>query len=94
VIHREPTIRKDKIFYVQDKLNKKSMIAMVDSGVNHNLLMEDMVRRLGLQPEPMQTTFKVFFGCGHFSGAPQVVMKTVVTENLGVKNLFMSVLVR
>jgi hypothetical protein len=31
---------------------------MVDSGVNHNLLREDMVWRLGFQPEPTHTTFK------------------------------------
>jgi hypothetical protein len=47
-----------KLFYVQAKLNGKSVIAMVDSGVTHNFLREDMVQRLGLQPEPMQTTFK------------------------------------
>jgi hypothetical protein len=34
------------------------MIAMVDSGVTHNLLREDMVQRFGLQPEPTHTTFK------------------------------------
>jgi hypothetical protein len=31
---------------------------MVDSGATHNFLREDMVQRLGLQPEPTQTTFK------------------------------------
>jgi hypothetical protein len=33
-------------------------MTMVDSGVTHNFLRQDMLRRLGLQPEPMQTTFK------------------------------------
>jgi predicted aspartyl protease len=41
-----------KLFYVQAKLNGKSVIAMVDSGATHNFLREDMVQRLGLQPEP------------------------------------------
>jgi hypothetical protein len=47
-----------KLFYVQAELNGKSVLAMVDSGVTHNFLREDMVQRLGLQPEPTQTTFK------------------------------------
>jgi predicted aspartyl protease len=37
-----------KLFYVQAKLNGKSVLAMVDSGVTHNFLREDMVWRLGL----------------------------------------------
>jgi len=32
-----------KKFYVQAKLNEKSVKSMVDSGVTHNLLREDMV---------------------------------------------------
>jgi hypothetical protein len=44
-----------KLFYVQDELNRKSVIDMVDSGVTDNFLREDMVQRLGLQPEPTQT---------------------------------------
>jgi hypothetical protein len=47
------------IFYMQEKLNEKSMITMVDSGVTHNFLREDMVQNLGLQPEPMHTIFKI-----------------------------------
>jgi hypothetical protein len=45
-------------FLCAGELNGKSVTTMVDSGVTHNFLREDMVQRLGMQPEPMQTTFK------------------------------------
>ena len=41
-----------KLYYVQVELNGKLVIDMVDSGVTHNLLREDMVRSLGLKIEP------------------------------------------
>ena len=58
----EYTISKEKdetkLFYVQTEINGKSVLAMVDSGVTHNFLREDMVQILGLQPDPMKETFK------------------------------------
>jgi len=41
------------LFYVQEKINGNSVTTMVDSGVTHNFLREDMVQRLGMQPKPM-----------------------------------------
>jgi hypothetical protein len=46
------------IFYVQVELNGKLVTTIVDSGATHRSLREDMVRRLGMQLEPMQKTFK------------------------------------
>jgi len=45
-----------RLFYVQDKLNGKSVVAMVHNGVTHIFIRENTMKRLGFQPE--QTTFK------------------------------------
>jgi hypothetical protein len=46
------------LFYVSIVLNGISMVVMVDSGVTHNFMKEDVVRELGLQLELAQTSFK------------------------------------
>jgi hypothetical protein len=52
VMEGESVERKEKddikICYVKAKLNRNSLLAMVDSGAMYNFLREDMVRRLRL----------------------------------------------
>jgi hypothetical protein len=44
--------------YVMDKLNEKVVITVVDSGVTCNFMKEEVAKELGLQFEPVMTSFK------------------------------------
>jgi hypothetical protein len=56
VLEDKSTVSQEKDFtrlcYVLTVLNGRSVNAMVDSGVTHNFMKEDVARELGLQLEP------------------------------------------
>jgi hypothetical protein len=58
VVEAQPTITQDpdvtKLSYVQEEINGKMTLAMVDSGATHNFMREDIAQRLGLQFEQAQ----------------------------------------
>ena len=47
-----------RLCYVLAELNDRSMQAMLDSGATQNFMKESVARELGLQLEPVQTSFK------------------------------------
>jgi hypothetical protein len=63
VAEAEPTTSQDpdvtRLSYVQEEINGKLTLAMVDNGATHNFMREDVAQSLGLQFEQACTSFKV-----------------------------------
>ena len=62
VLENKCTIIQEKyfigLFYVPTIFNGRSIDTMVDTGVNHNSMKEDVLREIGLQLEFTWTSFK------------------------------------
>jgi hypothetical protein len=62
VVEAQPTVTQDskamKLSYVQEQINEKMTLEMVESGATHNIMREYIAQNLGLQFEQELTSFK------------------------------------